>query len=109
MSLIQVKNLTFAYDGSYDLIFNDVSFQIDTNWKIGCIGRNGQGKTTFLRLLMGDYSYKGSISKSVSFNYFPYLVQDMAMDTLSVIEEITDAPLWKIRREISYLDGPEEV
>lgn len=109
MSLIQVKNLTFAYDGSYDLIFNDVSFQIDTNWKIGCIGRNGQGKTTFLRLLMGDYSYKGSISKSVSFNYFPYLVQDMAMDTLSVIEEITDAPLWKIRREISYLDVPEEV
>ncbi len=109
MSLIQVKNLTFAYDGSYDLIFNDVSFQIDTDWKIGCIGRNGQGKTTFLRLLMGDYSYKGSILKSVSFDYFPYSVQDTTIDTLSVIEEITDAPLWKIRRELSYLGVSEEV
>ena len=29
MSLIQVSNLTFAYDGSYENIFENVSFQID--------------------------------------------------------------------------------
>ena len=33
MSLIQVSNLTFAYEGNYDPIFENVSFQIDTNWK----------------------------------------------------------------------------
>ncbi len=32
---------------------NNLSFCIDTNWKLGLIRRNGKGKTTFLRLLMG--------------------------------------------------------
>lgn len=58
MSLIQVSNLTFAYDGSYDNIFEKVNFQIDTNWKLGFIGRNGRGKTTFLNLLQGKYEYR---------------------------------------------------
>ena len=48
MSLINVTNLTFAHDGSYDNIFENVSFQIDTDWKLGFTGRNGRGKTTFL-------------------------------------------------------------
>ena len=34
MSLISVNNLTFHYEGSSDNIFEDVSFQIDTNWKL---------------------------------------------------------------------------
>ena len=51
MSLIQISHLTFGYDGSYDLIFDDVSLQLDTNWKLGFTGRNGRGKTTFLKLL----------------------------------------------------------
>ncbi len=50
MSIINVTNLTFAYDGSYDNIFENVSFQIDTDWKLGFTGRNGRGKTTFLNL-----------------------------------------------------------
>lgn len=47
MSLIKVTNLTFAYEGSYDNIFEDVSFQIDTAWKLGFTGRNGRGKRRF--------------------------------------------------------------
>ena len=73
MSQIQVTNLTFGYEGSVDEIFEQVSFQIDTNWKLGLIGRNGKGKTTFLRLLQGKYDYQGSISKSVFVDYFPYV------------------------------------
>lgn len=49
MSMIRVENLTFAYPSSYDNIFENVNFQIDTDWKLGFIGRNGRGKTTFLR------------------------------------------------------------
>ena len=46
MSQIRVSNLTFAYEGSpYDVLKN-VSFNIDTDWKLGLIGRNGKGKTT---------------------------------------------------------------
>ena len=53
MSRIQITNLTFSYDTSFDPIFENVSFQIDTDWKLGFIGRNGRGKTTFLNLLLG--------------------------------------------------------
>ena len=55
MSIIQINNLSFTYEGSFDPVFEQVSFQIDTDWKLGFIGRNGQGKTTFLKLLMGRY------------------------------------------------------
>lgn len=48
MSMIQVSDLTFYYDGSYDNVFEHVSFQIDTDWKLGLIGRNGKGKTTLV-------------------------------------------------------------
>lgn len=61
MALINITDLTFSYDSSYDLIFDHVSFQIDTKWKLGFIGRNGRGKTTFLNLLLGKYDYLGTI------------------------------------------------
>ena len=64
MSLIQVKNLKFCYEGSYQYIFDDVSFQFDSCYKSALIGRNGRGKTTFLKLLMGEYEYQGTIIKS---------------------------------------------
>ena len=51
MSMIKVENLTFSYPSSYDPIFENVSFQIDTDWKLGFVGRNGRGKTTFLNAL----------------------------------------------------------
>ena len=44
MSIIKVENLTFAYPSSFDNIFENVNFQIDTDWKLGFIGRNGRGK-----------------------------------------------------------------
>ena len=43
VSMIQVSNLTFSYPGSYQEIFKDVSFVIDTDWKLGFTGRNGRG------------------------------------------------------------------
>ena len=71
MSTITVSNLTFAYKGSYDNIFENVSFQIDTDWKLGFIGRNGRGKTTFLNLLLGKHPYSGVIRADTDFQYFP--------------------------------------
>ena len=55
MAMILVENLSFGYPGSFDMIFNGVSFRMDSHWKLGLIGRNGRGKTTLLRLLMGEY------------------------------------------------------
>ncbi len=110
MSRIQVSNLTFAYDGSYENIFENASFQIDTDWRLGFTGRNGRGKTTFLNLLMGKYEYRGSISASVSFSYFPYPVADKSALGMEVAEEILpDCPYWKLARELGALGLEEDV
>ena len=110
MSLIQVSNLTFAYDGSYDNIFEKVNFQIDTNWKLGFIGRNGRGKTTFLNLLQGKNEYQGSISASVAFSYFPYKVSDPTAFSIDVVDEIyPDYQYWQLAREMAKLQLDEDV
>jgi lincosamide and streptogramin A transport system ATP-binding/permease protein len=110
MSLINVTNLTFAYDGSYDNIFEDVNFQIDTDWKLGFTGRNGRGKTTFLGLLLGKYEYSGHISANVSFEYFPFQVNNKQDQTLDIINMIvTDYHHWELMRELTLLKVTEDV
>ncbi|WP_435164363.1 Lsa family ABC-F type ribosomal protection protein [Paenibacillus glycanilyticus] len=110
MSMIHVQNLTFSYPSSFDPIFDDVSFQIDTDWKLGFIGRNGRGKTTFFNLLLGKYEYSGNIVSSVEFNYFPYPVSDKSRLTCEILEEICpQAEDWQFLREISYLEVDAEV
>lgn len=104
MSQIQISHLIFGYDGSYDTIFDDVSFSIDTDWKLGMIGRNGRGKTTFLRLLQGKYEYRGTIQASVTFDYFPFMAGSPDDLTIDVIEKAEpDYELWKICRELNLL------
>lgn len=110
MSKIQVMDLTFEYEGSFDLIFNQVSFTIDTDWKIGFIGRNGRGKTSFLNLLMGKFPYQGTIASSVAFDYFPFAVSDQSLDTIRILYQISnDWELWEVIRELHCLDVSEEV
>jgi lincosamide and streptogramin A transport system ATP-binding/permease protein len=110
MSLINVTNLTFAYDGSYDNIFENVSFQIDTDWKLGFTGRNGRGKTTFLSLLLGKYEYSGKISANVRFEYFPFHVENTKHNTHDVINNIVpDYLQWELMRELSLLKVSEDV
>ena len=110
MSLINVTNLTFAYDGSYENIFENVSFQLDTNWRLGFTGRNGRGKTTFLNLLLGKYEYRGSISASVAFSYFPYHVKDPSVLAIDAVEQMhPDYEYWRVAREMAKLALEDEV
>lgn len=95
MSLISVRNLTFGYENSYENIFEDTSFDIDTDWRLGFIGRNGRGKTTFLKLLTGKYSYVGTIISSVDFDYFPFKTRSDT-DTLEAARNaIAPFSLWE--------------
>lgn len=110
MSMIKAENLTFAYPSSYDNIFEKVNFQIDTDWKLGFVGRNGRGKTTFLKLLLGEYEYSGKIVSSLKFDYFPYPVKDTSRLTTDILQEICPlAEEWEFMRELSYLDVDVDV
>ena len=106
MAQINVCNLTFAYEGSFDKVFDDVSFSIDTNWKLGFIGRNGKGKTTFLNLLLGKYEYSGSISKGIMYDYFPYKIsgEDMSKNADDLMEKWKPGvENWRVMCELSNL------
>jgi len=110
MSMIKIENLTFSYPTSYDYIFENVSFQIDSNWKLGFVGRNGRGKTTLLNLLLGQYEYSGNIEASVKFDYFPYPIADKTKLTNEIFLEVAPtAEEWELMRELSYLDMEADV
>lgn len=96
MAQIQVTDLTFSYEGSADDIFENATFRIDTDWKLGLIGRNGKGKTTLLNLFLGKYEYRGSISTGTRFDYFPYRVSDA--DLQRTAEELMEG--WKPQVEL---------
>jgi lincosamide and streptogramin A transport system ATP-binding/permease protein len=110
LSQISIKDLTFAYEGSYDNIFENVSLTLDTDWRLGLTGRNGRGKTTFLRLLQGLHEYTGSISSDVPFEYFPYDILDMEQTAIDIVKGITpDFLHWELMRELNLLSVNEDV
>ena len=108
MSVIKIEDLTFSYPSGTENVFEHVSLQLDSDWKLGFIGRNGRGKTTLLKLLAGEYPYRGKIVSSVSFRYFPYPVQDKGKNTEEVLAEVSpDVEEWRRLRELSLLGVDE--
>ena len=111
MSIINIKNLTFAHEDSYNNIFENVSLEIDTRWKLGLIGRNGRGKTTLLRILNEDFQYSGEIISRVDFEYFPFRLNDTGVPAVEIIKtkaNIDDYELWKIQKESARLGLSED-
>ena len=110
MALIEISHLTFTYDGSYDPVFQDLSLRLDTDWRLGLIGRNGRGKTTLLRLLMGEGAYSGTISCPEECDYFPFPVPHRDWNGEEVAEELRPGlERWRLLRELSLLALEEEV
>ena len=110
MALISIQDLTFGYDGSAELLFEHANFQLDTDWRLGFVGRNGRGKTTFLRLLMGQYEYRGSISAPTAFDYFPFPVEDEWQTGAEIAEGCCPGlPRWRLLRELAQLELDEAV
>ena len=105
MALIDIRDLTFAYPGSYDNVFEHLSLQLDTHWRLGLVGRNGRGKTTLLRLLQRQYEYDGAISVPVPLDCFPSPVSAPERDTLTILEEQEPGlELWRIYKELDTLE-----
>lgn len=110
MSLIDIANLTFGYEGSAENIFENVNLRLDTDWRLGLTGRNGRGKTTLLKLLLGEYDYVGTISASVGFTYFPCPADDETAPAGDILESACpDAPFWALQRELNRLELDESL
>lgn len=109
MSQININNLTFSYPGSPYNIFENVNLTFDTDWKIGFVGRNGRGKTTFLNLLLDKYEYSGKISHNTHFDYFPYEIEDKNKSAIEILYEIhPDCELWEVLKKMNDLKLKED-
>ncbi len=84
--LIRVNDLSKSFDGN--TIFKDVNLEVNANEKIGLIGSNGSGKSTFIKIIMGiEQATSGEIWKTSSLKV-AYLSQDVfdLDDSKTIIE-----------------------
>ena len=104
MSQITIQNLYFTYEGDHTPVFEGLNLQLDTNWKLGLVGRNGRGKTTLLRLLEGEVEGRGTISLPQRCLLWPKPVQDLSRRTLDLLlEGVPPGEEWRLSWELSKL------
>ncbi len=109
MSLISFNSVSFYYTDSEDQVFEDLSLNIDTSWRLGLTGKNGRGKTTFLKLIGKEiHPVKGEIHSGISTFYFPYVPKEPHSGTLKVIKEsIAPYSFWESRMKELLAAGDE--
>lgn len=112
MGTIKINKLSFQYDGMLHKLFDQFSLNIDESWRLGLIGRNGRGKTTFIKLLLGNLHYQGTIDTTVVFRAFPQEVSDprqKTQDVLLTIAGLESSELWRIQVEMDQLRLSDQV
>lgn len=109
MSTITLEHLTFGFDGQDQLLFNDASFNLDTGWNLGLVGRNGRGKTTLLRLLQGQLPFTGHLTVPVPLHFFPQPIADETQLTLYAMQAVSEAEQWQLERELNLLGVDPDV
>lgn len=86
---VEIENLTFAYPGSERKIFKDFDFTLNAGDRLAIIGENGVGKTTLLKLLMGELEPQYGSIKWTEKARRGYYAQDHAEEFKSN-ESLTD-------------------
>lgn len=112
MGTIQIENVSFKYAQMMDKLFDSLNLKIDENWKLVLIGRNGRGKTTLLKMLMGKLDYQGQIVSNLNFYYYPQTVVNKRISTVEIVKQIAkleDYDLWKIEIELNKLQVSSKV
>lgn len=72
--MVTAQNMSFSYGGG--ALFDEVSFVIGKNQKVGLVGQNGSGKSTLFKLLLGkEQISEGTLDISGTIGYVPQEVK----------------------------------
>ncbi len=101
---MNIKNLSMSF--GIQEVFQDITLHINENEKVGIIGMNGAGKSTFFNLILGKLEPdKGSISfkPGTRIGFLPQVISDEIPDMhISVFDYLLDGrPIKKLEKELS--------
>ena len=88
-------------------IFNNVSLTVERGNKIAFVGRNGEGKSTLVKCIMGEIPHDGSLTlgHNVQIGYFAQNQASLLDEELTVFQTIDDVAQGEIRNKIRDLLG----
>ena len=89
-----VNNLIKYYGANK--VFENISFELHSNERVGLIGQNGCGKTTLMKVLMGVEDYHGEILVLEKGNRVGYLDQIFKCSNDTTVIEILEMPFESI-------------
>ena len=102
-----VEDLAKTYNGADHAVIHDVTLTIKRGEKVAFVGKNGEGKTTLVRCIMGQLDYLGSlkIGHNVRIGYFAQNQASLLDENLTVFETIDYVAVGDIRTKIKDILG----
>ena len=103
--VVRTKGITKSYG---DLtVFKDIDLTVQRGEKISFVGRNGEGKTTLSRIIVGDLDYSGElkIGHNVSVGYFAQNQDELLDQNKTVFQIIDDIAVGEVRLKIRDILG----
>jgi ATP-binding cassette subfamily F protein 3 len=102
---LKVNNLKKAYDEK--LVFKGIDLTIERGEKVALVGKNGEGKSTFSRLIMGEKASGGKIEKGhqVKIGYYAQNQAEILDAKKTVFETIDEVATGEIRKKVRTLLG----
>jgi ATP-binding cassette subfamily F protein 3 len=103
--IIEAEHLSKSY-GQLKVLKN-VNFKIQRGEKVAFIGRNGEGKTTFSRIIIGQLDYEGMLKKghNVLTGYYAQNQDELLNENSTVFQTIDDIARGEIRTKIRDMLG----
>ena len=89
------------------LVFDDVTFTIKRGEKVAFVGKNGEGKSTLVKCIMGEIPYQGmlKIGHNVQIGYFAQNQAQLLDESLSIFQTIDYVAKGEIRLRINDILG----
>lgn len=103
--VVEAKNIIKKYDSL--LVLNDIDMTIENGDKIAFVGRNGEGKTTFARIIMQELEHEGALKlgHNVKIGYFAQNQAQLLNEDLTVFQTIDEIAVGEIRTKIREILG----